>query len=163
MKLVISLFVLVLSGLSFAGPVRQSRVVDPFFVETFFDDTTDGKLSEFSFVQEGVTVTVTPNTGTLMVIDGVIYPSNPDSGMTISTSQVVDKFEFYGPVLTENPFCLRIAVGSKGGTAHLSLVDMDNPGVGETVGVSNSSLNKVAGFVLVGVGLDYLRFDEYGR
>lgn len=135
-----------------------------FWIETGFDDIEAQALTSFSFEQQGTEITITDNAGSLSVIDGIVYPYDPKAGLTITSDRVLDKFEFYGPVITESYSVIRITFNPKDGSTFRSNVPIGTQTkIGQNFGISDSKLNSMIGFTVIGVGIDSLRFDEYGR
>lgn len=132
-----------------------------FYVESFFDEIKDASgITSFTIDQSGVTILVSANAGTLTVLDGLVCPSDPSSGITVTSSVVMDQMGFYGP---------KLGAGTVGLTAHLTRKGAewnqpipwvpDSPFTGTFFSVNNA----IAGFTLTNACLDYVRFDDHGN
>lgn len=156
MKLAAILMTLLMSLTVVGGPVPQA-----FFVESFFDEYVKPQnTSGISFVQEGVTVSITANLGELEIANGVICPSDPAAGLSVTLSDVMDQFSFYGPGLGTGDITLLAHLRHKGGTLLQDIPWVPNAPL---TGTSFSVNNRIMGFSLTHACIDVIRFDEHGR
>lgn len=132
-----------------------------FYVESFFDEIKDASgITSFTVDQSGVTILVSANAGTLTVLDGLVCPSDPSSGIRVISSEIFDQFGFYGPKLGADPVGLTAHLVRKSGEWNQPIAWVpDSP----FTGTFFSAKNSVAGFTVTNACIDYLRFDEHGN
>lgn len=129
-----------------------------FYIETFFDEFKNAAaMKSFTFEQNGVEVTITADFGTLYIEDGVVCPTDPDSGLSVITSVLLDQIQFSGPVYGTASAFLIAARKGQGVFVPIRLTD------DSYTGASVSILNSVQGLRVGGMCLSEFRGDEYGR
>lgn len=148
---------LMLAGV--ASTALASRGPTALFVESFFDEIKNASgITSFTIDQSGVTILVSANGGTLTVLDGLVCPSDPSSGITVTSSVVMDQLGFYGPKLGADTVGLIAHLTRKGAEWNQSVSWVpDSPFTGTFFSVNNS----VVGFTLTNACLDYVRFDDH--
>jgi len=133
----------------------------PFYVETFFDEyqkPTD--VTSFTYVQNGVVVTFTANAGILLRQNGMICPSNPDAGISVTLSEIMDQMTLYGTGVKGEEGLLLVHARHKTGT-FLYVIDWFL--YGPMVYGHWYKNNSVSGFTVTQTCLDAVRFEEHAR